>query len=48
MKLYDTLLMQKAITGHKHIYEHKYNHKQDSKLHTEQHRLHKINVMECL
>ena len=45
---YDTLLMQKAITAHEHIYKYKYNHIQDSKLHTEQYHLHKIHVMECL
>ena len=45
---YDTLLMQKAITAHEHIYKYKYSHIQDSKLHTEQYLLHKIHVMECL
>ena len=43
---YDTLLMQKAITDHEHIY--KYNRIQDSKLHTEEYHLRKIHVMECL
>ena len=28
----DTLLMQKAITAHEHIYMYKYNRIQDSKL----------------
>ena len=45
---YDTLLMQKAITVHEHIYKYKYIRIQDSKLHTEQYHLHKIHVMECL
>ena len=45
---YDTLLMQKAIRAHEHIYKYKYNHIQDSKLHTEQYHLHNIHVMECL